>query len=344
MLHIILTILKIIGILILVLLALLLVCIGIVLFVPIRYRAEGKKDEDGYFLKAEVYWLFRLFRVKALYPEPGQIAVKFLWFTLFDSKAEEKPEKEKKRKKKGKPEKQNRNKKKRKAGEKKEEQGKQLETEKERAYAKETGERLKQQEIVENTDKKEGLTDQSAENFAEDSAKRQRAEENGEAEEKEDRIARIFHKIKAFFKKIIHILKNIQYTIRKVCDKIKEICGAIQYYAEVFGEEETKKAFELCRQQLFKVWKNIRPKKCRVWMRIGTGEPDTTGYILALHGILYPFLGNTVFIEPDFEHQVFEGNFSMKGRVTVFVLVYVAVKLYFDENIRYFLKRFKREE
>lgn len=319
MLHIILTILKIIGILILVLLALLLVCIGVILFVPIRYRAEGKKDGDGYFLKAEVYWLFHLFRVKVLYPEPGRTVVKLLWFTLYDSKAEEKPKKEKKRKKERKPE-------------------------KEQAHAKEARERLKQQEIVENTDDKDELADQPAENFAEDSAKRQRAEENGAAEEKEGRIARFFHKIKAFFKKILHILKNIQYTIRKVCDRIKEICADIQYYAEVFGEEETKKAFEMCRQQLFKVWKNIRPKKCKVRMRIGTGEPDTTGYILALHGILYPFLGNTVFIEPDFENQVFEGNFSMKGRVTVFVLVYVAVKLYFDENIRYFLKRFKREE
>ena len=73
MLHIILMILKIIGILILAVLALLLIIIGVVLFVPIRYRVNGKMEEESFFVKAEVYWLLHLFRLKALYPEPGRV-------------------------------------------------------------------------------------------------------------------------------------------------------------------------------------------------------------------------------------------------------------------------------
>lgn len=49
-------------------------------------------------------------------------------------------------------------------------------------------------------------------------------------------------------------------------------------------------------------------------------------------------------IEPDFENQVVEGTFFIKGRITLVVLVCAAIKLYFDEDIRHFLKRFKREE
>ena len=89
MLHIILTILEIIGILILVILALLLVIIGVVLFVPIRYRVNGKKDAESLYIKAEVYWLLHLFRLKAVYPEPGQVIAKILWFTVYDSKKED---------------------------------------------------------------------------------------------------------------------------------------------------------------------------------------------------------------------------------------------------------------
>lgn len=318
MLHILLTILKIIGILLLGILALLLVCIGVVLFVPVRYRAEGEKQTDSYFVKAEVYWLFRLFRVKAVYPKPGRVLVKVLWFTLYDSEAEEKPEKEKKQKKKRKSHKQKRQKEEKKSTE----QSKSPERENSRNVAEETA-------LDEKT-------------IGEKSTEEKAVEETKQSGEEQGRVGRFFAKCKELLQKILRFLKNIQYTIRRVYDKIKEIWANIQYYAEVFEEEETKNAFALCRQQLSKIWKNIRPKRFEVKMRIGTGEPDTTGYVLALHGMMYPLVGNNIFIEPDFENQVFEGSFFVKGRVTLFVLLYVAVKLYFDENIRYFLKRFKK--
>ncbi len=349
MLHIILTILKIIGILILVILALLLVIIGVVLFVPIRYRVNGKKDAESLYIKAEVYWLLHLFRLKAVYPEPGQVIAKILWFTVYDSKKEDNAEKSKKEKKqKAKKEKtKKKDKKKDKKKEKTDFETKEFEN-KEVPQNKTDRLETKSAKIesagTEST-KIESMKTEGAESESLERILSQETEQETEQEEpKKGKIREIIDKIKALIQKVLDIFKNIRYTIGKFCDKIKEIWANIQYYAEVLKEDETKRAFLMCKQQLYKIWKNIRPSKLKAKLKIGTGQPDTTGYILAVHGMLYPLIGNNVFIEPDFENQVYEGTIFIKGRITVFVLLWAAIKLYFDEDIKHFLKRIKREE
>lgn len=351
MLHIILTILKIIGILIVVILALLLVITGVVLFVPIRYRVNGKKDEESFLVKAEVYWLLHLFRMKAVYPEPGRSVAKVLWFTVYDSDKEDKPKKTNKKKaKKEKKKKQKRNLNENQKKSQPESKGNKT-TEGRKATVSEEQKQI--EEAVQNGIKEENK--KAAQRKKEDYEQKiktvteneQTETENGngtELEPEKGTIRQLIDKIKAIIQKIFDILKNIRYTIRRFCDKIKEIWANIQYYIEVFNEEVTKRAFSMCKQQLYKIWKNIRPQKFMAELKIGTGEPDTTGYILAVHGMLYPLIGNNIVIEPDFENQVVEGTFFIKGRITLVVLVCAAIKLYFDEDIRHFLKRFKREE
>ena len=62
MLHILLLILKIIGIVLAVIIGLIVLLLAIVMFVPIRYTVSGKYYGKPK-LKAQVYWLFHLLRV-----------------------------------------------------------------------------------------------------------------------------------------------------------------------------------------------------------------------------------------------------------------------------------------
>ncbi len=87
MVAIVLGILKIIGILLLVILGLLLFVIISVLFVPLRYRAEGSFYEK---LKgsASVSWFLHLISLKISYDEKAQVDVRVLWFHPGREKAE----------------------------------------------------------------------------------------------------------------------------------------------------------------------------------------------------------------------------------------------------------------
>lgn len=85
MLAVILKILSILGIILLVLLGISLVIILLVLFFPIIYRINAGKNEESVTVNGRANWLFGLFRVSFIYPEPGKLIVKLLWFTLYDS-------------------------------------------------------------------------------------------------------------------------------------------------------------------------------------------------------------------------------------------------------------------
>ncbi len=76
-------ILKIIGVILLVILGLLLTAVLLILFVPVRYRADisfdGKPDGE-----AAVSWLLHLVRIRVSYHEHADVSGRVLWFKLFD--------------------------------------------------------------------------------------------------------------------------------------------------------------------------------------------------------------------------------------------------------------------
>ena len=80
------TILKVIGIILLVVLALILTALLCVLFVPVTYRAVGSFDNTDIRAKAHVSWLFHLFALHIEYAQEtdGYIRLAFVKKKLFD--------------------------------------------------------------------------------------------------------------------------------------------------------------------------------------------------------------------------------------------------------------------
>lgn len=80
------TILKVIGIILLVVIALILTALLCVLFVPVKYRAVGSFDNTDIRAKAHVSWLFHLFALHIEYADEtdGYIRLAFVKRKLFD--------------------------------------------------------------------------------------------------------------------------------------------------------------------------------------------------------------------------------------------------------------------
>ena len=77
-------------------------------------------------------------------------------------------------------------------------------------------------------------------------------------------------------------------------------------------------------------------------MKLGREDPADTGEILGLICTLSPVYGGNFLVEPDFEHEVLEGNACLKGYVQLYVLAIVLAKCYFNRNFMRFIKRLKR--
>lgn len=145
-------------------------------------------------------------------------------------------------------------------------------------------------------------------------------------------------------KKKTPFLKKCIYTIRGICDKIREIAENISYYKDVLTAAENRLMYNRLLVRLKKVLKSICPRKLRARILAGTGSPDTTGYLCALYGLLLPKFGRQLDFTADFENKVFEGDFRLKGGITLYPLLLQAGKIYFDRQLRTFLKELKREE
>lgn len=146
-----------------------------------------------------------------------------------------------------------------------------------------------------------------------------------------------------FVRKLFSAIRNIKYTIRKIYDKINHIIHNIRYYIKILQTESFKRAFVLCREQLLRLMKIVLPRKVSGTFTIGMEDPAATGQILSIYGILYPLIGDSITVIPDFEKPVMDGSFRFKGKITAFTLIRIAAKIYFDKDLKRVICLFKKE-
>jgi len=306
-----LNILKIIGIILFCIILLLLLLLILVLFVPIRYRLKAVKEaQDDVIVHADakVTWLFHLISASFRYPEAVYLKVRVFGFPVYSTEKTLQVETEQIRKKQTKPESDL-------ADETKAEPGE-----------------IKQNEME---DMNRETVDLSLKEESEEELEKQ-LEERLQEEEEEPAVIR-------FLKKLIQKLINIKYTILQICDKIRHIIKNVRYYTAVIRSNCFQRAFALCKAEVFSLLKSIMPRKINGYLLIGTGDPASTAKILAIHGMLYPIIGNHIIITPDFENAVIEGNLLIKGKITIFKALKTAIKVYFNKDVRKVLRLLKRE-
>lgn len=156
------------------------------------------------------------------------------------------------------------------------------------------------------------------------------------------RVRRFVEKVKAFYHKCVDTVKNIGYTIQGVYDKIKAAFKKVQYYKELFELEASKEAIAFAWKWLKYLLWHIRPRRLQGYLKLGREDPADTGELLGLACALIPVYGRHFVMEPDFDREVLEGDFYMKGYIQLYVVARVLCKYYFNKNLRRFIKRLKR--
>ncbi len=326
MLHVILQILAVIGIILLCILGLIILLLLLILFAPIRYRVRGSKNEEEILLRVRASYLLHLFSLRYDYPKPGNIVITILGIPIYvsDKKAEDTKGKEEAHKEDG-----------------LKEDGQQEDAHKEDVL-KEDGQQegAHKEDVLKEDAQQEDAHKEDGDNPSNESAREQREAETGAGNF-------LRHPIKWIKEK----LRKIKYTICSICDKIKNVWNKIKhffenisYYKDILTDTENQRLFGRTKKRVFKMLKSIRPRVLHAQIRIGTGSPDTTGYLCGLYGMLSPILGNNVSMEADFEKAILEGNVYAKGRITLFTILLQAGKILLDKQLRIFIKQLKREE
>lgn len=358
MLHILLFILKIIGIVLLCILGMLLLGIVCVLFVPVRYRIEAvRKEGEGeppVAVTVKVTWLFHFVNVLVRFAGSLSVRARLMFFTVFRLPKRKKPAdkvksgdtgsgKGRKRRKSGKKEKLDKDLADHETGTAVAEQKSAAETTGERRRADETAETKPDGEALA---AREDTAPAGATNKSEDrnwEPEAETLEESGKKPTLWDKLRAIPEILRKIFAKIKSIFENIQYTIQNFCDKIRSVSDTIEYYKGVIEGELFQRSFVLCKKELLTIFKRLKPDRFEAALIVGMDDPATTGEILAICGILYPLFGPMVNVVGDFERKRLEGRVFIKGKVRFFTFIRTAVRIYFNKDIRKLYSLLKKE-
>ena len=159
---------------------------------------------------------------------------------------------------------------------------------------------------------------------------------NNKQKNKDKQKKSLWKNIVSKLKGLMQIPKKIADTFKKVSDAVKKIFAAVRSCKEkavlvkefVFGRECLDFVC-VVRDNVLHLWRHIKPKLLRIDMTIGFDDPAVTGQVLGVIAAFCGAAGIMPCVTPDFEKRVFESDIEIKGRVTVFVLLKILIKVYF---------------
>jgi len=297
-------ILKTAGIALLVILGLLLAALLAVLFVPVRYRADGSWREE-LTASAAITWLLHLVSIRIAYEKELSVRVSVCGIRI-------------------------------KTGKKAEPTGSGQRTA--AASAPESAAASAPEPASESESETAAMPETAPEAQAAGGQENPKAPDTAKApepgkdpESAQDKRRFSFDALK---KRLSAAWRKLQGSLRNIRGTAKRLYRQFIHYKAIWDREETQQAFHLASAQLCRTLRHVLPRRINVRAAVGTGDPASTGQVLAVQGILYPWLGDKVQIVPDFEERRFEGEFHLKGQLRAGVVGFYALRLMLDKNVR----------
>ena len=364
--HILVWVLKMIGILLLILLGIALALLLGILFIPVRYAVRGEKEAEGDLkMRVTLGWLLHVISFTWDYDE------KVLWrLRVFgipvrkgggETKTESKtPGKEKKpAKKEAKIKKENS--KRSETPEKADDPDKEVLINKEQQEHKleqhlnKTQNVKKEEEDKQKDDQKEKQTEEaetvktkpkSQKSETESSLKKEQGnrkvwEKFSKAKDQKksvfgswkEKLRKLIQQIKEFPQKLQTFWKKLCDTVRKILQKKDSLGDKLEQVQSIWKDQSNRAAISYLWSLVKKFLQHIRPRRVKGYIHFGMENPAETGKILGVLAMIYGIIENMPEIQPDFEQKILEGRFLLKGRVQIYVILVLLFKILRDERV-----------
>lgn len=359
MISVILAILKIIGIVLLCLLGLLLLIILAVLLEPVRYQAAGSAAEKEIHARAGISWLLHLIQVKLeLVNQRAGITVKLFGIpirrmgTLFEStENEENPDSGNSSQKTD-----------------SEETGKNAERQRtdsnsETKIPKISDELLESLPMEKNVLSEERKADRTQPavrtvNRQKESTSKSEEEQKPQKEKNPESAAEAKKAEKAQRntdrgrQRAERTKQKEEHAKRKEAQKEQKIQQKeekrrrrekqrekLEDFLDQIQNPENQRAFRLVRTQTGKLLLHILPTRLSIQARVGLSDPAATGMLLGAFYALYPIYQDHIRVTGEFETEVLEGSFRLKGRIRIGSLLMIVFPVIRDKNVRRLIKQ-----
>lgn len=319
-----LTALKIIGLVLLGIIGLILLFVLLLVFFPFSYRLSGAKPEEGSpFGKVVISWLFHILHVSFKYDNNGPLlTVRIFGIPVYkdnlDSLLNGTDETD--------------------------------ETQSDETNAEETGEVLENSQ----TEKENGLPEGKEEsNPAEEDDIEDLTEEEIERLLKEHdefddlplpkKVKIVLCKIKEFILSIKEKCYNLKSKFNRQLKKIRRTIKLIKHYWKILQHPSVKPGLKHIIKYVIKIVKHVLPRKMRVAMKYGSEDPQATAKFYGYYCMIFPFMGKQISYEPVFDENVFAIKGFIKGRVIIFRVAWLGLRILLNKDVMNLLNIVRRE-
>ncbi|MFV0364004.1 MAG: DUF2953 domain-containing protein [Suipraeoptans sp.] len=294
MLGVLLTILKIIGIILLAILGIIILLICIILFVPICYKVDvsADKKDNKIDVAGKVSWLFNLFRLKFRFNNQSmEYECKVLFFSILSSNNKTKEKNE-------------------------------LSTESEsnKNEYEENDKAISESTKSEPVHEINKATSQSNKQEAPKKSEVLKSINQTGGNDKKENEKTLSDKIK--------------YTLHNICDKIKKLKSIIDKALDFINNKSHRSALRVLRIKGFKLLKRLKPTQIDVDGYIGFEDPGTTGYLTAIYSAISPWIMKHIRLHPSFNDEHLYGNGKIKGKIFFIHFIIFGISLILNADIR----------
>ena len=345
MLHILLFILKIIGILLLSILGLILLILALVLLVPVRYRAGLQmRTIADYSADGKVSWLLGLICLTGGY-DGEQVKLDICIFG--HSLLHKKPGKQKKRRKKPP-----------KRPTEEQPAARKIQAEKEEIEPENTECMMLVEQAGPKQDEKASVQEISAAEDGgtdADETEISAAEDGGTDADQVEQISgtheknHIWQKLRNGFMRLSRLpsqigqkVSSIGHIWKNLSKRKEHLQSTVEKYHSFWNRTCTQAAKDHILKEVKYLLRHILPRKLEGILTFGFEDPATTGQVLGILCVLAVFTGNHLEVSGNFEGKMLEGDVSIKGHVRLCHIAKSAISLLIDKNIRKTIKEFRR--
>ena len=295
------TILKVLGLILLILAGLIILIIGLVLFVPLRYKIDGSFIDEIPDGSASVSWMFSLVKGYVLFSKEdglsaGLSIIGKKVYDPFDDKGVD---------------------------------------DKTSSFLD------KDMTIAgTDTDKNATKQKSDSEIIVQDTSKQavEPLSDSKPASKEKSKLPGIRKRLKVFIDKSILSIKRLCSDIyeffRVLYRTVKDKTDRLKKLYELINKDKYKEALGFLKKEVFSILKEIKPKKGSGYLEFGSGDPYNTGLVMEAAAVLYPLYCDWLNISPDFTQSRLEGKLSIKGRFGIFFIAFPLLRIYLNKDLK----------
>lgn len=319
--HILLLILKILGILILIILGLLIFVIASVLFIPVRYSLAGKKTEKEVTVKIRFHWFLHILSFYGGYDgEEFSTRLRIFGIPI-------KPRKE--------------------SSDDSEETDDDTNPVQDNSSTSQPQNKAEEQERLHDNssdtmsmEEGSGETGQEYKGRISNDSEKFSVKKTAIRARTKQKQTQTRKKGVSWIEKIKNLFHNLKCTWKKICAILKKACASTHSFLEFVQADTTKQTFSFIKEELKYLFHHLKPRRIKGELIIGFEDPSMTGQFLAASSLFYPLLGERIKLYPDFEHEVLEGTIQIKGYVRAVHALRILWHFYRNKNMMQLIKKF----